>query len=117
MRRTPFGRFFNEAFTSVRLGFHLASKTNMHYRNSLTRGLRGKKEGIFFELNYTRRYRIMVDMGIIYFTPEQVAEKLQLDVATIYRYLRSKKLRGAHISRKCWRIAASDLYIFLQGTR
>lgn len=57
----------------------------------------------------------MVDMPVTYFTPIQVAEKLQVGVVTIYRYLRSGKLRGVHISRKCWRIAASDLYVFMQG--
>lgn len=38
-------------------------------------------------------------------TPEEIAGRLQLNVVTIYRWLRSGKLKGYHISRKCWRIA------------
>ncbi len=53
-------------------------------------------------------------MGTTLFTPEQVAEKLQVDIDTVRRYLRSGKLVGVHISRKCWRIEASDLYVFIQ---
>ncbi len=49
----------------------------------------------------------------LYLTPEQVAEKLQLSVETVYRWLRNGKLRGAHISPKAWRIAENDVRSFM----
>ena len=48
-------------------------------------------------------------------TPEQVAERLQMGTETVYRYLRSGKLRGRRISHKAWRIAVIDLASFLRG--
>ena len=52
-----------------------------------------------------------------YMTPTQVAKKLQVGVITVYRYLRSGKLKGTHVSRKCWRVTPSDLYTFMQRGR
>jgi excisionase family DNA binding protein len=52
-------------------------------------------------------------MDEVYLTPEQVAEKLQLAVETVYRWLRSGKLRGARISQKAWRVAERDLRSFM----
>lgn len=49
----------------------------------------------------------------VYLTPEQVAEKLQLGVETVYRYLRSGKLRGARISAKAWRVSDHDVRSFV----
>jgi hypothetical protein len=43
----------------------------------------------------------------------QVATKLQLAVETVYRWLRSGKLRGARISQKAWRVAERDLRSFM----
>lgn len=51
-----------------------------------------------------------------YLTPVQVAEQLQLGVETIYRYLRSKKLRGVRVSHKCWRISEAELERFMRST-
>ena len=47
-------------------------------------------------------------------SPEQVAGYLQLDVATIYRWLRRGKLGGKKLSDKCWRIMPSDVFALLQ---
>lgn len=44
-----------------------------------------------------------------YLTPIQVAERLQLNVETVYRWLRSGKLPGIRLSRKVWRITEMDL--------
>jgi excisionase family DNA binding protein len=51
----------------------------------------------------------------VYLTPEQVAERLQLGTETVYRYLRTGKLRGRRISHKAWRIAEIDLASFMRG--
>jgi len=48
-----------------------------------------------------------------YMTPEQVAEKLQLAVETVYRWLRSGKLRGSRMSPKAWRVADRDVRSFM----
>lgn len=50
----------------------------------------------------------------VYLTPEQVAEKLQLAVDTVYRWLRSGKLRGSRISHKAWRVAELDLHSLMK---
>jgi len=51
----------------------------------------------------------------VYLTPEQVADRLQMGTETVYRYLRSGKLRGRRISHKAWRIAEIDLASFMRG--
>jgi excisionase family DNA binding protein len=50
-------------------------------------------------------------------SPAQVAEYLQLNVKTIYRHLKAGTLHGMRLSDKCWRIAASDVYVFMQRGR
>jgi excisionase family DNA binding protein len=55
----------------------------------------------------------MKDASDVYLTPEQVAEQLHLSTETIYRWLRSRKLRGSRISHKAWRVAARDVLSFL----
>jgi excisionase family DNA binding protein len=55
----------------------------------------------------------MVNQDDVYLTPEQVAEKLQLAVETVYRWLRSGKLRGSRMSPKAWRIADLDVRSFM----
>jgi excisionase family DNA binding protein len=55
----------------------------------------------------------MIDSVPTYFTPEQVAERLQLAVETIYRWLRTGKLRGTRMSHKAWRVADEDLRSFM----
>jgi excisionase family DNA binding protein len=56
----------------------------------------------------------MADSIDVYMTPEQVAEKLQLAVETVYRWLRSGKLRGSRISQKAWRVTEEDLRSFMK---
>lgn len=53
-------------------------------------------------------------MATMYLTPEQVALQIQVNVETVYRYLRAGKLRGARVSYKCWRVAQSDLDSFMR---
>ena len=56
----------------------------------------------------------MADFVDVYLTPEQVAERLQLAVETVYRWLRSGKLRGVRISHKAWRITEENLRSFMK---
>jgi len=57
----------------------------------------------------------MSDNIDVYFTPEQVAEKLQLTVDTVYRWLRKgDKLHGSRLSQKAWRISERDLMSFVK---
>lgn len=56
----------------------------------------------------------MRDVADIYLTPEQVAERLQLGVETVYRWLRSGKLRGSRISQKAWRVPERELTSFVK---
>jgi excisionase family DNA binding protein len=56
----------------------------------------------------------MKDYADVYLTPEQVAEELQLVVDTVYRWLRSGKLRGSRISHKAWRISKQELSSFMK---
>lgn len=51
----------------------------------------------------------------LYLTPEQVAERLQMGIETVYRYLRTGKLRGSRISHKAWRISEMNLASFMKG--
>lgn len=59
----------------------------------------------------------MDDNVATYLTPEQVADRLQVVVETVYRWLRSGKLRGSRLSRKVWRVAESDLNDFMKAGR
>lgn len=56
----------------------------------------------------------MVTPNDVYLTPEQIAGQLQVVTATVYRWLRSRKLRGARIGQKAWRISQRDLDAFLK---
>lgn len=56
-----------------------------------------------------------------YFTPEQIASLLQVNVVTVRRWLRSGRLKGYQLGRKLWRVSGSQLEEFLafeydQGT-
>jgi excisionase family DNA binding protein len=50
-----------------------------------------------------------------YLTPEQIAQRLQFHVESVYRLLRTGKLPGVHISRKAWRITEHDLRSFMKS--
>lgn len=45
--------------------------------------------------------------------PKQVADELQLDIRTIYRYIRSQQLRVVRLSAREFRIRRSELNRFL----
>ena len=47
--------------------------------------------------------------------PEQVAQKLQLDIRTVYRYIRDDKLRVVRLSAREFRIRRSELERFLRA--
>ena len=56
----------------------------------------------------------MPDLREVYLTPEQVAEQLQVVTTTVYRWLRSGKLRGSLLSAKAWRITQRELEAFMR---
>ena len=56
----------------------------------------------------------MSDFKEVYLTPEQVAEQLQVVTTTVYRWLRSGKLRGSLVSAKAWRITQPELDAFMR---
>ena len=56
----------------------------------------------------------MSNYADVYMTPEQVAEKLQIDTETVRRWLRRGKLRGNRISHKAWRISERELASFMK---
>src|SRR5579863_7145024 len=56
----------------------------------------------------------MPDFKEVYLTPEQVAEQLQVVTTTVYRWLRSGKLRGSLVSAKAWRITQRELNAFVR---
>lgn len=56
----------------------------------------------------------MRDASDVYLTPEQVAAKLDLNVETIYRWLRTRKIRASRISQKAWRIPERELASFIR---
>jgi len=56
----------------------------------------------------------MKDVSDVYLTPEQVAVKLDLNVETIYRWLRTRKIRASRISQKAWRIPERELASFIR---
>ena len=51
------------------------------------------------------------------FTPKQAAEKLQLSVRQMYRYIEQGKLRTIKLSHKVLRIAEKDLIDFIKKHR
>jgi excisionase family DNA binding protein len=56
----------------------------------------------------------MNNVSDVYLTPEQVAERLNLNVETIYRWLRNRKLHGSRISHKAWRVPERELTAFIR---
>jgi len=56
----------------------------------------------------------MKDVSDVYLTPEQVAAKLDLNIETIYRWLRIRKIRASRISQKAWRISERELASFMR---
>lgn len=51
-----------------------------------------------------------------FFTPQEVAKELQLNLLTIYRYIRRKKLLAIKFGRQ-YRIAKKDLDNFIKSNK
>lgn len=57
-------------------------------------------------------------MNKYYYTPEEVMRIARVsNIETVYRWLRSGKLRGVKITRNLWRIPVDVLEDFLEGSR
>ena len=50
-----------------------------------------------------------------YYTPEQVAEKLQLTVRTIWKYIREGKLPASQMGKRRYRISEEQLDRFMKA--
>jgi excisionase family DNA binding protein len=48
-------------------------------------------------------------------TPEEVAERLKIDIQTVRRYLREGRLKG-HLLGRVWRVPESALAAMLEAT-
>ncbi len=48
-------------------------------------------------------------------TVKQVAKQLDVNIETIYRWLRSGKLKGNKLGHELWRISDSDLNEFIEA--
>jgi len=48
-----------------------------------------------------------------YYTPEQIASLLQVNVVTVRRWLKDGRLKGHHLGKKLWRISNTQLEEFL----
>jgi putative molybdopterin biosynthesis protein len=51
-----------------------------------------------------------------FFTPSEVAKELQLNLLTIYKYIRNKKLLAIRFGRK-YRITKEDLDKFIKSNK
>jgi excisionase family DNA binding protein len=51
-----------------------------------------------------------------FFTPQEVADKLRVDLETVMRWLRKHDLGGYHVGRQ-WRISHTDYQQFLDEGR
>jgi excisionase family DNA binding protein len=60
----------------------------------------------------TRNELIQTDDELL--KPQQVADELQLNIETIYRYIRSQQLRIVRLSAREYRIRRSELNRFLR---
>ena len=52
-----------------------------------------------------------------YYSPEAVAERLDLNPATVRLYLREQTLRGVKVGPRKWRVKGSDLIEYLDAGR
>lgn len=50
-----------------------------------------------------------------YYTPEQVAEKLQLTVRTVWKYIREGKLPASQMGKRRYRISDEQLDRFMRS--
>ncbi len=58
--------------------------------------------------------KINVDSKHTLLTPDQVAKILQLNVLTVYNYIRTGKINAIRLGRT-YRIASEDLGLFLES--
>lgn len=49
-----------------------------------------------------------------FYTPEQIAQLLQVNVVTVHRWLRGGKLKSVKL-RRLWRVSAKNLEEFVHG--
>lgn len=49
-----------------------------------------------------------------YYTPKEVAQKLKMDLSTVYRWIREGELKAVKIG-SLWRISETELKRFLDG--
>ena len=47
-----------------------------------------------------------------YYTPQEIAQTLKVDIRTIYRWIREEKLKAVKIGH-VWRVSESELYKIL----
>jgi len=50
------------------------------------------------------------------FTPQEVAQKLKIDMSTVYRWIREGRLKAVKIGH-FWRISESELSRLLKGDK
>ncbi len=43
-----------------------------------------------------------------YFTPDEIARKLKIDISTVYRWIREGRLKGVKIGH-FWRVSETEL--------
>lgn len=54
-----------------------------------------------------------IDFSVEFFTPQQIADKLQLNVLTVYLYIKNKRLPAVKFGRS-YRINKDDFNSFLR---
>jgi excisionase family DNA binding protein len=52
-----------------------------------------------------------------YYMPEEIALMLKVDKETIYRHLKSGKLKGNKVGGTLWRISQEDLDKYIKGEK
>ena len=57
-----------------------------------------------------------VDMEVTqYYIPEEIAQILRVDKETIYRHLKSGKLKGNKVGGTLWRVSKEELDKYIKG--
>jgi excisionase family DNA binding protein len=97
--------------------FPSSLENNINHKTYGLYALRGTFLRNIFSSQQDATMRYILCMGSVAFSPAEVAEKLGVGVETVRRYLRSGKLRGVHLSVKCWRVPASELYLFIRNCK
>ncbi len=49
-----------------------------------------------------------------YYTPQEISEKLKVDIRTVYRWIRENRIKAVKIGR-FWRISETELNHLLKG--